>query len=122
MDLTAYKDRTRELVIIPMMEYLEEWEEEEDEGEYTREDVEKCQALIEGYLETLAAMEHPTDDAILEQVKILVLALNDLNEETGYRLIETDAREAIWEVVQTSAEDCGLQDAPEDVTEEWREW
>ena len=28
----------------------------------------------------------------------------------------------ILEVIQASAVDCGLQDVPDDVTEEWREW
>ena len=118
MDLAAYKEKAIELVTAPMTAYLEEWESEE----YTREDVEKCQELLYSYLEALAALECPTDAAIMEQVKILVLALNDLNEETGYGLIETEAREAIWEVIQTSAVDCGLQNVPEDVTEAWREW
>ena len=58
----------------------------------------------------------------MEQVKNLVLALNRLNEKTDYSLIETDARECIWEIIQSSAVECGLREASEDVTEEWREW
>ena len=26
------------------------------------------------------------------------------------------------QIIQSSAEECGLSDLPEDVTEEWREW
>ena len=37
-------------------------------------------------------------------------------------LIETVERKAIWELLQTAAVDCGLQNVPDDVTEEWREW
>lgn len=118
MDIAKYKAKTTEIVITPMIEFIEEWG---AEG-YTREDVEKCEALIHQYLIALAGMDAPTNEAIMEQVKILVLALNDLNEATDYALIETEAREAIWEVIQTSAVDCGLQDAPDDVTEEWRDW
>lgn len=51
-----------------------------------------------------------------------VLALNDLNEELDYALIETVEREAICELIQTAAVDCGLQDVPDDVTEDWRAW
>lgn len=51
-----------------------------------------------------------------------MLALNDLNEELDYALIETVEREAICELIQTAAVDCGLQDVPDDVTEDWREW
>jgi hypothetical protein len=55
-------------------------------------------------------------------VKKVVLSLNRLNEKTEYSLIETDARESIWEIIQNSAVARGLKDVPDDVTEEWREW
>lgn len=118
MDLAQYKAKTTEIVINPMIEFIEEWG---AEG-YTQEDVRKCEALIHNYLDALSAMTTVTDDAIMEQVKSLVLALNELNEATDYSLIETEAREAIWEVIQSCAVECGLQNAPDDVTEEWREW
>lgn len=118
MDIMKHKARTTELVVTPMIEFLEEWGGED----YTVEDVKKCEKLIHRYLDALAELADPTDEAIMEQVKILVLALNDLNEETDYGLIETEAREAIWAVIQTGAVDCGLQDVPDDVTEEWRDW
>lgn len=44
--------------------------------------------------------------------------VNDYETQT----IETGEREAIWQIIQSSAEECGLSDPPEDVTEEWREW
>lgn len=118
MDLTQYKVKTTEIVVNPLIGFIEEWG---AEG-YTKEDVQKCEALIHRYLDAIFALPAATNDAIMEQVKLLVLALNELNEATDYALIETEAREAIWEVIQTSAVDCGLQDAPDDVTEEWREW
>ena len=118
MDIQLYRTKTTEIVIKPMIDFIEEWG---GDG-YTTEDVQKCEALIHHYLDNLADMTCVTDEAIMEQVKVLVLALNDLNEATDYSLIETDAREAIWEVIQTSAVDRGLQDVPDDVTEEWREW
>lgn len=118
MDISKYKSETTEMVVTPMIEFIEEWGEED----YTKEDVQKCENLIHRYLDSLGAMSDPTNEDIMEQVKLLVLALNELNEATDYTLIETEAREAIWEVIQTSAVDCGLQDAPEDVTEEWRDW
>lgn len=118
MDVGLYKEKTTEIVVNPMIEFLEEWGGEE----YTKEDVSKCEQLVHTYLEALGAMSAPTNDAIMEEVKTLVLALNDLNEETDYCLIETEAREALWEVIQTSAVACGLQNAPADITEAWRDW
>ncbi len=44
--------------------------------------------------------------------------VNDYETQTT----ETGEREAIWQIIQSSAEECGLSDPPEDVTEEWREW
>lgn len=118
MDIAQFKAKATEIVINPMIEFIEEYE---DEG-YTKEDVQKCESLIHRYLDALESMPNPTNDDIMEQVRILVLALNDLNESTDYALIETEGREALWEIIQTSAVASGLQNAPEDVTEEWRDW
>lgn len=118
MNLNQYKDKVVKTVLEPMISFMEEW----DSCDYTTEDVESCKTLIYNYLEALAAMTDPTDEAIMEQVKTLVLALNELNEQPDYSLIETDAREAIWEVIQTSAVNCGLKEYGDDITEEWREW
>ena len=118
MNLNAYKQRVIEIVIEPMISFMEDC----DDCGYTSEEVESCKSLMYTYLEALAAMTEPSDDAIMEQVKTLVLGLNDLNERTEYALIETEAREAIWEVIQTSAVEFGLKEYGEDITEEWREW
>jgi len=118
MDIKLFQEKTAENVTKLLIDFIEEWGGED----YTVEDVRKCEALIHRYLDALAALNPVTDEAIMEQVKILVLALNDLNEETDYTLIETEAREAIWEVIQTSAVARGLQNVPEDVTDEWRDW
>lgn len=58
----------------------------------------------------------------MEHVKKVVLALNKLNDKTDCCLIETDAREEIWQIIQDSAVECGVSPTIEDVTEEWREW
>lgn len=118
MNLMEYKENVMETVIDPMRSFMEDW----DDCDYTTDDVEACKDLLYTYLEALAEMEEPSDEAIMAQVKTLVLALNDLNEQTNYGLIETEAREAIWEVIQTSAVDCGLKAYDDDITEQWREW
>jgi len=118
MNLKQYKVIVMETIIDPMIDFMEDC----DEDNYTIEDVEACKNLIYQYLEALAAMSEPSDDAIMEQVKNLVLALNELNEKTDEGLIETEGREAIWEVIQNSAVECGLKEYEDDITEEWREW
>lgn len=118
MNITQYKALTTETVINPIIEYHDEWEIEE----FTKEDIAQCEVLIHSYLDTLGALSTPTDEAIMAEVEKLVLALNELSEKTDYAMIETSEREAICAVIQESAVDCGLQDVPEDVTEQWREW
>lgn len=118
MNLNEYKEKVIETVIDPMISFMEDW----DDCDYSTDDVEACKSFIYTYLEALAAMEDPSDDAIMDHVKTLVLALNDLNEKVDYSLIETEAREVIWEVIQTSAVDCGLKEYGDDITEAWREW
>lgn len=118
MNLNEYKEKVIETIIEPMVSFMEDWE----DCDYTTEDVEACKGLMFAYLDALSTMTEPTDEAIMEQVKALVLALNDLNEKADYSLIETEAREAIWNVIQTSAVECGLKEYDDDITEEWREW
>lgn len=119
MDLQKYKNQVQETVIASMMFMLDD---EDADGMFSREDVAECEQLICGYLEELAKLTDPDDAAIMQQVKALVLALNDLNERTDYSLIETEEREAVWQIIQDSAVECGLQNYSDDITEEWREW
>ena len=118
MDLEIYKAQVQENVIDLMLDMLGDGE----DCDFSREDIDTCEALLTDYLTTLAGMESPTDEAIMACVKQVVFALNQLNEETDYALIETMEREAIWEIIQNSAIECGLTDPSDDITEEWREW
>lgn len=114
-----YKQRMTEDIIAPMLEFMKECG---ADCEFSAKDVERCRALLNGYLEALAALTNPTDEAILAQVEKVVLALNELNEATDCALIETSERESICILIQDAAVECGLQADVDDVTEEWREW
>lgn len=118
LDLNEYLEKLKTDVTDPMLEYMTEAEIDD----YTAEDVARCGELLTEYLTALAELDEPDDEAIMAQVEKVVLALNELNEELDYALIETVERESICELLQTAAVDCGLQDAPDDVTEAWREW
>ena len=118
MDIKAYKKQLKETIITPMKEYMKEVE---DCG-FSKKDIKKCESLILEYLTALEKLRNPGNQEIMEQVETLVLALNQLNEDTDYCMIETVEREAIWEIIQTSAIACGLTDHADDITEEWREW
>ncbi len=118
MDVSLLKTQVTENIANSMITYMEEW----GGVDYTKEDVAKCEAILHRYLDALAAFETPTDELIMAEVETVVLALNELNEAVGYTMIETGEREAICEIIQSAAETCGLQDIPDDVTEEWREW
>ena len=117
-DMQKYRDQLQKTVITPMMEYLQGCK----TCGYSEQDVAKCQELILAYLDALEGIHAPANREIMEQVRVLVLALNELNEKTDFCLLETDEREAICEIIQSSAVACGLTDAEDDVTEEWREW
>ena len=118
MNLDLYMKQLQDTVIHPMKAFLNDW----DDCGFTKKDIDKCEALLLSYLTALAAMTNPSDREIMKQVKKLVLALNKLNEKADYCLLETDEREAICELIQISAVDCGLTEYDDDITEEWREW
>ena len=113
-----YKKQVKEKVVTAMLDYMSE---DEDCG-YSKKDVQKCERLLSEYLDKLGSLTDPTEKLIMEHVKRVVLALNKLNDKTDCCLIETDAREEIWQIIQDSAVECGVSPTIEDVTEEWREW
>ncbi|MBQ4550246.1 MAG: hypothetical protein IJA49_04055 [Oscillospiraceae bacterium] len=119
MDIAKFKTMLSDSIIASMLEFMEDCG--EDAG-FTREDVEKCGEILTHYLESLAVLADPDDQQIMGCVEQAVLALNELSEETDYAMIETEERESIWELIQTSAVECGLQDPADDITEQWREW
>jgi hypothetical protein len=118
MKTELYKNQVQEKVAASMLDYLSE----DEECGYSKKDVQKCEKLLSEYLDKLNRLEKPTDKTIMEQVKKTVLALNKLNKKTDYCLIETDAREEIWQIIQNAAIECGLSSPSDDITEQWREW
>ena len=118
MNIKQYKESLKNEVITPMTEYAAE---EPDCG-FSKRDIFKCEDIILKYLSALESIKKPDDKKIMKEVKTVVLALNKLNEKTDYSIIETMEREAIWEIIQTSAVECGLSNPSDDITEEWREW
>lgn len=118
LDLNELMDRIKTDVTDPILEYMTEAEIDD----FTAADVARCGELLKEYLTTLAELEEPDDETILAAVEQVVLALNELNEELDYALIETMEREAIAALIQDAAVDCGLREVPDDVTEDWREW
>lgn len=117
LDLAAYAADIRETVTGPMLAFMEE-----ADGAYAQADVEACQELLMAYLRGLNGLSPVEDAGILAQVETVVKALNALNEATEDALIETGEREALYDVIQRAAEQAGLREVPEDVTEPWREW
>ena len=118
MDIQIYKNQLQETVIAPMIRFLTEY----DDCGFTQKHVANCEVLILDYLTALEKIAKPTNEEIMTHVNTLVLALNELNQKADYCLLETEEREAIWEIIQTSAVACGLVDPEDDITEEWREW
>ena len=117
MDISACKERIQKVVVEPMLQMIHEFEMDS----YTDADVAEVQSILNDYVEALAALRDTSDAEIMAQVQSVVLKLNELNEAKDY-FIETEEREWLWEVIQRSAEDCGLRNVPDDVTEEWRDW
>ena len=121
MDISKYKEQLQETVIAPMMEFMEECD-DVDECGYSESAVSECEELISEYLDELGDLDDPTDGEIMELVRMVVMGINELCEKTDYCMIDTMEREAIWEIIQNSAVECGLSDPSDDITEEWRDW
>jgi hypothetical protein len=95
----------------------------EFEAGYTQEHVDRCGAILDTFLASLAKSNGMSKNQdILKAVKIAVLALNKLNDQCDGSLIETDQREQLCEFIITATKSSGLETTVYDITEEWREW
>ena len=126
MDTIKYVIKYREKIVAnvvdEMLSFLHDCNEDGVDAGYTEDDIDECKAILFDYIDALSTMEDPIDEDVMAEVEGTVLALNELNENTDCALIETVEREAICEIIQEAAEECGLEEKYDDVTEEWREW
>ena len=88
---------------------------------------------MDNYIDNLISLNGDSNRAkILDCVKNVVLALNELNMKVGGSLIETDQREDLVPFITDAAVEAGLSKPSsgrnethkwyEDITVEWREW
>ena len=104
-----------------MREYLASLLDSGGEPGYTGADIGKCGAILDDYLERVAAADHGDKEAVMAAVMSAVVALNDLNDACNDHLIETDQREHLCTLIIQAAMAAGVGDG-HDITEEWREW
>jgi hypothetical protein len=88
---------------------------------YSQEHIDHCAALIDGYLAKVVPNLELSQEEIRAAVKQIVLDLNALNRQGGHKLIETDQREYLCQLILVTATKAGLH-TDKDITEEWREW
>lgn len=88
---------------------------------YTQKDINRCAAILDTYLGTVAEVCKPSQNDIRDAVKKAVQDLNALNKKCGGNLIETDQREDLCQIILVTAVNAGL-DTHDDITENWREW
>jgi hypothetical protein len=118
IELIALKNN----LIEGMVSYMEADDEGFDAG-YTKEDIDKCEAILNHYFTTvLSSSSHGDTKKIMATVEATVISLNVLNENCNYCIIETDQREGICELIINTAAQAGLETEEYDITEQWREW
>lgn len=103
----------------PTLEWKQRMDEEDDI--FTDENIDATDKVLDSYISSLKELgDTPTEEAILECVKEVVIQLNELNDKYVY-FIETMEREELAEFIEEGAKLVGLK-PEEDPTEEWREW
>ncbi len=122
MDLFKFSAMLNENIIQPMISYMEMCISCDDDCGYNEDDIARCESLLSDYLKALADMDEPSDEDIMEQVEQVVLALNELSDDSTYLLDDEAVSELICQLIQESAVQAGLSDPADDITEEWREW
>lgn len=118
MNPEHFKVQVRETLVKPLTAFLENW----GDCDYTEKDIARCRDLLDTWLDSLAALESPTDRQILDRVRALVVDLNVLNERAKDNLIEIEEREALLAIIHAAVSAAGLEFHGEDITAPWREW
>ncbi|WP_375591699.1 hypothetical protein [Chitiniphilus eburneus] len=123
-DISEEMLKLKNEIICGMIDYMEGDDADDDfDAGYTREDVDKCDAILADYLISVSDPAlYGDSEKIMALVKDVVASLNVLNKECEHGLIETDQREGICELIINSATLAGLISSTYDITEEWREW
>ncbi|MBO4423221.1 MAG: hypothetical protein J5879_07265 [Clostridia bacterium] len=94
-----------------------------DDTVCTMEDVDKCSAILEKYIDDLTTIsKKPDDAAIMKAVENTVKKLNKLNEACECELIESTISDDICDFIHNAAVEAGLSEIPENVCDEWREF
>lgn len=104
-----------EILKVGMLDYLQY-----TDNAYTKEDVEKCIKLIENFDKKITESKSKIEG--LKLIEEVVIKLNTLNNKCGGRLIETDQREAICQIIINAGFEKGYNAKNEDTTEKFREW
>ncbi len=89
-----------------------------------RSEIEQCGLILEKYIDDLFALsgDELNDGAIMKTVERTVKCINKLNEKCDYELAESSISDEICDFVHRAALEAGLDDAPDNVTDEWREF
>jgi len=121
MKLSEFKEKKFEHIISSMADYMNMEDDDDFDCGYTQADIDECCKILDDYIDELIALSgNPNADKIMESVKNVILALNQLTRDKP--LIETDQREYLCPFIQSAAIEAGLPQTSLDITEEWREW
>lgn len=94
-----------------------------DDADYSVEAVDTCATILEDYLnEVFSASVYAQSKKIMAVVKFTINELNELNDDCNQCLIETERRDQICDLINSSAALAGLETETQDITEDWRAW
>ncbi|MBA9028349.1 hypothetical protein HNP81_003669 [Peribacillus huizhouensis] len=100
-----------------------EWKKRMADGDdiFTLKNIEATNKVLDSFINNFKKLGvKPKKGEILENVKEVVIQLNELNDKYSY-FIETMEREELYEFITEADRIAGLK-VEGDITEEWREW
>jgi hypothetical protein len=93
----------------------------EFEPGYTQAHINECDSILTDFLGSVNAHFGADTLVLINNVKTVVLALNQLNEKCEQAIIETMERDDICALIDKALKQAGLN-LNYDVTEQWREF
>jgi len=110
-------------IIDGLSDNLESKQDEEVDVAYTRQDIDRCDAILMTYLASVFEPGvHADTKELMAAVEAAVLAINELNDDCDQSLVDTEQRDGLCDLICSAASQAGLAATGFDITEEWREW
>ncbi|MBR2296440.1 MAG: hypothetical protein IKA43_03430 [Clostridia bacterium] len=117
MDIKQYKKRIDNEIVDPLIEARNA----DDDCGFCSRHVMMLRKLVIKYMKTVNKIKNGNEEKILKHMKKLIFAINKINRNADYCMLESELGEELCYIIEDIAMDAGYPEIKEDITKPWRE-